>query len=423
MSSMRGRERIFQEDELRGSRLPVMRVIAIGNGLAGTIFSKTLKEMDKDIEIDIFSDEKYSYYPKPNLIRFLSGDIPFESLSAFPKQWYEDQNIDLHLAEAAVRIHSSEKQVELKNGTKENYDILFLSNGASAFVPPIKGVEKPGVFTLRTIDDALGMIEFLKQGQRVTVIGGGILGLEIARALKSRGAELNVIEFFPYLLGRQLDAQGGAFLKEQIERMGIKVFLDVSTEEIFGEKDIKGVRLKNGREIVADMVVIAAGVRPNIAIAKQAGLETKKGILVNDFLQTSQPEVFAAGDNAEHRGQVYGIIPASFEQAKIAAQSVVGQREKYEGTVPSNTLKVVGLDVTSVGSVNPEKKAHEEIRKENREKGLYKKIVLQDGALVGAIWMGTRKGVNEITRLVTQRKNIDKWKEAIVEEDFDFSVV
>ena len=172
-----------------------------------------------------------------------------------------------------------------------------------------------------------------------------------------------------------------------------------------------------------DMAVIAAGVRSHLELAKEAGLETDKGIVVDDYLSTSHPKIFAAGDNLEHRGRLYGIIPASFQQARIAAHNILGQKMKYEGTVPSNTLKVMGVSLTSVGLVNPEKGTCEEYRRENREEGIYKKIVLQNGILVGAIWMGTKQGVNEISQMVTQKMDVSKWKDALLQDDFDFSLL
>lgn len=400
-----------------------MRIIVVGGGLAGTLFSKNLQELDSGLELDIFDKEDYLYYPRPNLIEFLAGNMPFERLFPFSPEWYQEKNIRYHQKRTVTRIFSDSDLIELEDGSKEKFDALLLANGSYAFIPPIKGADKQGVFSLRTLDDALGLLEFLKGRRRVTVIGGGLLGLEIARALKSRGAEIEVIEFFPYLLGRQLDQEGAAILKDQIEKMGIKVRLGAATEELRGAQEIKTIRLKSGEELDTDMAVIAAGVRSHLELAKEAGLETDKGIVVDDYLSTSHPKIFAAGDNLEHRGRLYGIIPASFQQARIAAHNILGQKMKYEGTVPSNTLKVMGVSLTSVGLVNPEKGTCEEYRRENREEGIYKKIVLQNGILVGAIWMGTKQGVNEISQMVTQKMDVSKWKDALLQDDFDFSLL
>jgi len=400
-----------------------MRVIIVGNGLAGTIAAKTLRELDKKVEIDIFTEERYNYYPRPNLIEFLAGNLSFEKIFAFPEKWYSEQNINVQLERPVTRISPDSKEIEIVGGEKEKYAFLILASGSLAFVPPIKGAEKEGVFTLRTLDDAFELIEYTKSHRRVTVIGGGLLGLETARAIKSRGAEVDVVEFFGHLLPRQLDEQGASLLKSQIEKMGIGIYLSLACEEVLGQESVAGLKFEGGQEIKTDVALVAAGVRPNIRIAQDAGLEMDRGLIVNDYLQSSSPEILAAGDVTQHAGRVYGIIPASFNQARIAAQNVLGQKQKYEGTIPSNTLKVVGLDLTSIGTVNPEDESYEEVRKENQDQGAYKKIVLRNGEVCGLICIGTKKGVSEISGLISQKVNVEKWKESLLDDDFDFSLL
>jgi len=400
-----------------------VRVIIVGNGLAGIISAKTLRELDKKVEIEVFAEEKYHYYPRPNLIEFLAGTVPFERMFAFPQEWYREQNINIHLGKQVTSIFPDTQEIEVEGGKKEKYESLLLANGSSSFIPPFKGTDKKGVFALRNLDDAFELLEYLENNKRVIVIGGGLLGLETARALKSRGARVEVVEFFDRLLPRQLDIQGASLLKAQIENMGIKVHLGLATEEVLGQDEVRGLRFKGEKEMETDMAVVAAGVKPNIRIAKEAGLETDRGLVVGDYLQTSNPKIFAAGDVIQHIGKVYGIIPASFNQARIVASNILGKKEKYEGTVPSNTLKVVGLDLTSVGLVNPEEGTFEEFRKEKKGEGIYKKVVIQKGVVVGAIWMGTKKGVSEISRIISQKINVEKHKISLLEDDFDYSVL
>ncbi len=400
-----------------------MRVIIVGNGLAGTIAAKTLRELDKNVEIDIFTEEKYNYYPRPNLIEFLAGKLSFEKIFAFPEKWYAEQDMNVQLEKPVTRISPDSREVEIVGGIKEKYEFLILASGSLAFVPPIKGVEKQGVFTLRTLDDAFALIEYIKSSRRVTVIGGGLLGLETARALKSRGAEVEVVEFFRHLLPRQLDEQGASLLKSLIEKMGIGIHLGLTCEEVIGQEKVAGLRFKGGQEIRTEVALVAAGVRPNVRIAQDAGLETDRGLIVNDYLQSSRPEILGAGDVTQHADRVYGIIPASFNQARIAAKNALSQKQKYEGTIPSNTLKVVGLDLTSIGTVNPEDESYEEVRREDREQGVYKKIVLRNGEVCGLISIGTKKGVSEIGRLISQKTNVEKWKHSLLDDDFDFSLL
>jgi len=398
-----------------------MRVLIIGNGVAGTMAAKTLRELDLEVEISILAEEKFPYYPRPNLIEFLAGLRPQEKIFAFPEEWPERQRIEVLLASPVKSLDPERKEVELVNGKREKFDRLLLACGARASKPPIKGADQRGVFTLRTLDDALAILDYLENHRQVVVIGGGLLGLEMARALRLREAEVTVVEFFDRLLPRQLDLPGATLLKRQIESMGIKVLVNQSTEEILGRDEVEAVKLKSGEVIAAEMVLIAAGIRPSLELAEQAGLKINKGVLVDDFLRTSHPEIFAAGDVVEHRGRLYGIIPAAFDQARTAAYNILGQTKPYEGTIPSNSLKVIGIALTSAGTIQGEGEEMEELRRVDEEKGIYKKIVLHKGRLVGAIWMGTKKGVNEIVRAVTAKIDVSPWKEALLEEDFNFS--
>ena len=400
-----------------------MKIIIIGNGLAGTLAAKALREDDKQAEIEIYAEEKYLYYPRPNLIEFVSGLLPHDRLFAFPERWYGQQRIDVRLATPVRRILPDARQIEIADGRRVAYDTLLLANGASSFIPSIRGADRKGVFSLRTLDNALDILDRLKDHPRAAVIGGGLLGLEVGRALRSRGAEVEVVEAFPYLLPRQLDPRGGAILKTEMEKCGIRVRLAIATDEILGDQEARGIRFKNGEEIAAETIVIAAGVRPNLKLAQDAGLPTDRGVLVNEYLETGKAGIYAAGDGIQFKGFVYGIIPASFEQARAAAANILGRKIKYEGTVLSNTLKVVGIHLASIGQVNPDGPGFEELRFEQPEEGIYKKVVLKDGAAVGAIWMGTKNGVNGITRAVAQKANIEKWKNDLFAETFDFSLL
>ena len=398
-----------------------MKIVIVGNGLAGTLAAKTARELDPEAGIEIFGEEKYAYYPRPNLIEFLAGRLPYEKLFAFPEDWNVRQRIDVHLGAKVAKIRPDERTVETGSGGVFPYDALLLASGARAAVPPLTGSGLKGVFVLRTLDDALAILDHLRTHAHVAVLGGGLLGLEIARAIRGRGASVCVIEFFDRLLPRQLDPAAAGILKHQVEKAGISVRLGAVSREILGAAEVRGIRFESGDEVEADLVVIAAGVKPELALAKEAGLTVERGVVVDDRLRTSRPEIFAAGDVAEHRGRVYGIIPASFEQARAAAHNMLGMDMPYAGTVPSNTLKVAGLYLTSAGEVNPEARGHEVLVRSVPEDGLYKKIVLKEGRLVGAIWMGTKKGASEIGRLVALKKDVESRKGDLLEDTFDFA--
>jgi len=400
-----------------------VNIVIVGSGLAGTLAAKAVRELDAGAEIEIFGEERYPYYPRPNLIEYLAGRLPYDKLFAFPEGWAERQRITVRPSEKVARLWAGERRIETVSGLQRSYDVLLLATGARAALPPVEGITGPGVFVLRTLDDAIALVEHLGTRRRAAVLGGGLLGLEVARAVRSRGVEVVVVEYFDRLLPRQLDPAAAAILRVQLEKDGIAVRLGSVANEILGAGGVRGVRLESGERIEADTVIVAAGIVPDVTVAREAGLRAGRGIVVDDHMSTSAPGVYAAGDVAEHRGRVHGIIPAAFEQARTAAHSLTGRQKPYAGTVPLNTLKVAGLYVTSVGEIDALGEGAEELVRSVPESGLYKKIVLRDGRLVGGIWMGTKKGAAEIGRLVALAKPVGSFKDDLLADDFDFTEI
>jgi nitrite reductase (NADH) large subunit len=271
---------------------------------------------------------------------------------------------------------------------------------------------KKGVFTLRSIDDALEIKDFIrdKNAKKAIVIGGGLLGLELANQINNSNLDTTVVEFFPQLLPKQLDTECSEMLKDEIESRGIKVVLNATTEEILGNGIVSGIKLKGGEKIDADIVLIQAGIRPRIQLAKNAQLATNRGIIVNEFLETSEKDVYAVGDCIEYNNQIWGIIPACMEQSKIVAASVLGTRKvEYHGTTPKNTLKIIGLEVTSIGIIAPAKEevgGWEILKKADKEDCCYQKIVLKDNKLKGAILLGETKAISYVYSKM--EKDVDK---------------
>lgn len=397
-------------------------ILIIGNGAAGVFTAKNLREKGVKTELFVLAEEKYHYYPRPNLIGFLAGELPRERLCPFPPEWFERQQIKVYLNEPAVDINPSTREVVTRAGRRLKYSFLVLATGAHSFIPPFPGLENKGIFTLRTLDDALEIIDWVEKRRKVVVIGGGLLGLETARALKAREAEVEVLEFFDHLLPRQLDKQGASLLKDLIEKQGIKISTGQATARILGQGEVSGVELKSGEKVMTETVVIAAGVRSNLALAEKAGLEVDRGVVIDERCRTSDPFILAAGDVAQFQGRTYGIIPAAFDQAGVVAAAIAGESVAYQGTVPSNTLKIVGIDLTSIGLVNPDEKEEEveELKDWRPEAGIYRKIVLKNGVAVGAIWLGTTQGVSQITAAVKAGRDLSAWKDRLLQEDFDF---
>jgi len=314
----------------------------------------------------------------------------------------------------------------LANGLWVDFDALVLATGAKAFVPPIKGLPKQNVLTLRTLDDAKAIKALLPKVHSVTIIGGGVLGLEVARAINQAktGLSIKILEKANSLLSRQLDGEGGSILRALIEEMGIDVLTGVEVEEIKGAGQVEKVALKGGTELDAQLVIISAGVRPNLDLAKESGLKVGKGLIVDANLCCNKNAmIFAAGDVVEFEGTTYGIIPAALDHARIVARMILGQEAlDYKGTIVSNTLKVMGIDLTSIGLVNPPADGgYEEIRAKSDDGRVYKKFVLKDGKIVGAIILGSRKEVPRVSKLIKDGTSVEGLKANMKRVDFDFS--
>ena len=403
---------------------PSLNVVIVGNGVAGVTAARIIKEKNPEIRVSIYTDESHHYYPRPRLYEVLSGEAKPREVYMFSEEWYEKKGINVQLNKKALSIDTDRKELLLEDGSRVNYDKLLLANGGHSFVPPIKGVEKTGVFALRTIRDALSIKEFTKKTEKVIVIGGGLLGLEFASSLKKIGQQVTVVEMFPRLLPKQLDPDGATILKNRIASRGIDIVLGDKTVEILGRETVSGILLDSGEELSGDLVLISAGMRSNTGLALEAGIKVNRGVVVDGHLRTSAEDVYAVGDVAEFERIVYGIIPAALEQASIAAANILGEEHNvYTGTVSSNTLKIVDIELTSMGLVNPEEPKYEEIKKTDKKKGVYKKLVLDKGKIVGAILLGDKKGVTSIKKLMTHETDITKYKNSILKDNFDYKKV
>lgn len=401
-----------------------MKVVIVGNGVAGITAARTLRERDRDLEIVVFSNEGYHYYSRPKLVDFLAGEADQGSLFFYPDDWYRDKGIEVHLNQRVASVDTARHIVELADRSEVSYDRLVLANGSVPNVPPFRGVDQQGVFTLRSLDDALKIKRYARPGARALVVGGGLLGLESARALKGLGLDVAVLQIGGRLLPAQLDEEGALILRRQIETEGIDVVLNAATVAIVGNGRASGIDLEDGRRLEGELIIISAGVKSNVELAKRAGLSIGRGVVANGRLLTSADDVYAAGDVAEVDGRVYGIVPAAIDQARVVAEDIVGvSADGYHGTIPSNTLKVIGIDLTSVGLVNPDGPEYEELRWRDDKAGIYKKVVLQEGHVVGAILLGDRKAVPSVARMVREKTDVTAFKDRLLSQDFDLKQV
>ncbi len=338
--------------------------LIIGNGVAGNAAAEAVRKYDPNGEIHLFARERYPFYYIPALPDYIAGKKQLAQIIIHNLEWYKNHQINLHLETEIVRVDPEQKMVVTATGQQYRYDKLLLASGGYAYVPPIKGLETEssfnlqtmGIFTLRTLDDAEAIKKKAAKGGTAVLIGGGLLGLEAGNGLRQAGMEVKVVEFFPRLLPRQMDVTGAGILQRQLEEMGFSFYLGTTTEEIRHDANTCQVCLKSGEKLTADLVLISAGTRPELSLAKALDLDIDKAVKVDDSMRTSRRDIFAAGDLVEHRGRFYGVWPASLEQGKTAGMAMAGQETKYEGTVPANTLKVAGIDLMSAGEIDAENK-------------------------------------------------------------------
>jgi len=392
------------------------RYIIVGNGVAGTTAAENIRKLDQEGTIIILSNEDLPFYYRIRLNEYLSGDLKEEDLLAKKAGWYKDHKIDLRLQSPVVGGDPQKKVVVAKDNEEFSYDTVLIATGSHSFIPPITGSETNGVFAIRSIQDCREITGWAKKVEDVVLIGGGLLGLEAGNALLRLGLKVTVVEFFPRLLPRQLDVDGAKRLQAIMEGMGFSFRLGAKTQEITGDNLVTGVSLEGGESLSAQMVIISAGVRPNMELAQPLGLETDKGIKVDERLRTNQPDIYAAGDVAEFRGMPYGIWPAAMEQGKTVGTNMAGGDSVYKGTTMANTLKVVGVDLASAGEIDAEGKFDSKMV---RDEKIYKKIVLDNNLIIGCIMLGDKKGFNQITQMMSEKRDVREIKDQLKAEGFD----
>lgn len=374
------------------------KVVIVGAGIAGLAAAESLREASPEIDITLVGREQHLPYYRLNLTRYLGGRIDRDDLPIHAESWYEDRKIHLLLGVEARAIDLDARTLTCTSGETLPYHKLLLVAGADPYVPQLAGANRKGVFTIRTIDDANRIIEACTPGARCICIGGGVLGLETAAALAGRGGQVTLLENHAWPMPRQLNQAAGEVLAEHVRGLGVELRADALTAEILGDSKARGVRLEDGAELPADLVVIATGIRPNNSLARQAGLEVNRGVVVDNHLTTSHPDVLAAGDVAEHDGVTYGLWePAQF-QGNIAGMNLAGVAAEFGGLARATRLKVVGLDLVSIGRFQLEGPRDRQI--EERREGHYHLFLVRDGRLAGAILAGDTRAAAVIQNAV-----------------------
>ncbi len=365
------------------------RLVVVGNGMAGVGCVEQILKHAAKFEITIFGEETHVNYNRILLSSVLAGEKAADDIVLNSLEWYRQNDIQLRLGVRVSGIDVNAKTVTGDDGSVTSFDKLLLATGSNPLIPPMEGVKKEGVYVFRNLDDTRALLDRATKGVKAVVIGGGLLGLEAARGLQVQGCEVTVVHLMDTLMERQVDFAGGGYLKTKMECLGVKVLLERNTAAILGNEKVEGVAFKDGSSIGAEMVVIAAGIRPNADLARKAGLQVNRAVVVNDFMETSHPDVFAVGECVEHKGICYGLVAPLLEQGKVLAATITGNKgPRYEGSVSAAKLKIMGVDVFSAGDFSEKAPGTDVVRYEDAALGVYKKLTLRDGKLAGAILVG-----------------------------------
>jgi nitrite reductase (NADH) large subunit len=374
-------------------------LVVIGNGMAG---ARTIEEIiarggAEMFNIAVYGSEPFGNYNRILLSAVLDGSRQPNEILLNPLQWYEDNGIRLHAGVHATRILRFARGVLGADGSEEPYDLLIIATGSQPHIPPLAGLTlesgamKPGVFGFRTLDDCARMAEYAHGKKRAAVIGGGLLGLECAHGLSSLGLEIDVVHRSTHLMNQQLDPAAGAILRSLVEKRGIRVHLGMDTLEVLGGDRVSGLKFKNGETLECELVVFATGIKPNSEIATRCGLTVERAIVVNDHMcSVSDSRIYAVGECIQHRGRTYGLVAPVWEQAKVLASHITGadRNAVYHGSRTATRLKVIGVELTSMGLIEPGLEGDEVVQFTEPQRGTYKKLIIRDGRLIGSILLG-----------------------------------
>ena len=364
-------------------------------------------------DITLINAEPRGTYNRIMLSPVLAGEKTYQQIVTHDDAWYRDRGITRHFGTNVDAIDRAEKTVSLADGTWLSYDILVIATGSNPFIIPMPGHDLEGVIAYRDLEDTQQMMDMGPDNQ-VVVIGGGLLGLEAAAGMVARGVDVTVVHLMGHLMERQLDPEAGALLKASLEAKGISVCLEAQSQEIVGlDGKVRALRLKDGTELPCDLLVMAVGIRPNVALGEKAGLEIGRGIKVDDQMRSSDPDVFAIGECTEHQGAIFGLVAPLFEQAKVLADTLLGDTAEFQQKSLSTKLKVTGCDLFSAGDFAPGE-TREDIVLRDPARGIYRRLILEDKKLVGAVFYGDTSESSWVFKLIQEGTDVDSMRDVLV---------
>jgi NAD(P)H-nitrite reductase large subunit/ferredoxin len=391
------------------------RIVVVGAGVAGVTAAEELRRGLPDAELTLIGDEPYAFYNRMGITRLVSESVSIESLYLNRRDWADSRKIDYRRGLAVTAIDRASREVALADGGRLPYDRVVLATGANPLVPPIDGFGAEGSFVLRTIDDAVQMQQHVRRRRCRTavIVGAGLLGLEAAYYLAQLDVRVVVLDRGPWPLSRQLDEQAGALVWEMLHDLGIELLPRAEARRILADEFVTGVELIEGGSIDAELCLVATGVLPNAELAEAAGLDVAGGVTVNDGMQTSDPHIFAVGDVVDHQGRRYGLWPASVEQAQVAATTMVGGVAAFQLVAQPARLKVPGIDLLSIGVVEVQGEESKSVVVSAYGTRRYRKLILEDGRLAGAIILGNPELFDDVTAAVERRIDLNSELDAL----------
>ena len=403
--------------------------VIIGNSAAGIAAVEAIRQKDKTSKAIVISDEDYSSYCRCLISYYLAGEVKEDKVLYKPETFYKENNIELLLNKKVLRVDPKKNRITFEDKNQLNYDCLLIATGASPKFPEIQGIKKRGVFGFRTIKDAKDIEGLLPVTKTASVLGGGLIGLKAAYALKKRNIEVKVIIKSKQALSQMLDYEAALLVQERLEENGIELVLGQDATEIIGNGDIKAVKLDSGKVLGSSIVIVGKGVSANMDIIKETDIKVNEGIIADDLLRTNISNIYTAGDVCESfdltlgKYSVNALWPIAVEQGKIAGANMAGENIHYEGSVGINSIEFFGLAVISLGIYkvrDEEKNLFEELKYLDTKARLYKKLVLKDNILLGVILVGDIKNSGVFLRLIRERINVSTFKERLLQENFGY---
>ncbi|PWB92002.1 assimilatory nitrite reductase large subunit [Methylocystis sp. MitZ-2018] len=389
------------------------KLVVVGAGMAATRFVEELTNRAPGrYDILVIGDEPRLAYNRVLLSSVLAGELSVDDIELKTSQWWRVAGVEVLSGRKVVEINAAARRLLLDNGESVDYSKLVLATGSRAARLPIEGADLPGVHTFRDVQDVEALSR-LGKSKRALVIGGGLLGLEAAYGLARRGVDVTLAHVMDRLMERQLDAAGADILRRLVEEKGVRALLNANATRINGSGRVENVEFADGQTIPVDAVIFAVGIQPNADLARQAGFDVRRGVIVDDGLKTSEAGVYAIGECAEHRGVCYGLVEPAYEQGRVLAMRLAGQDASYGGSVVSTNLKVSGVRVFSAGDYLGEGDARRIVCKDPRM-GIYRKLVVREDRLVGAILIGDTRGAADLLDLIRSRADISSKRDELM---------